>query len=151
MKLTAQKYVCGFMFDATGRRVLLIRKTKKDWQYNLYNGLGGKIEPNETPQQAMVREFGEEAGIITHAEDWSLSTVLRGPNAVVYVFCSFKLGRFSSRTISEGIVLVRTVKSLNYKQCVPNLQWLVPLMLTESHECKVVIYPGEECFSSLVN
>ncbi|MFN2285652.1 MAG: NUDIX hydrolase [Anaerolineae bacterium] len=48
--------------------VLLLRGApdKKLWA-GKYNGLGGHIEPGETPYQAAVREVGEEAGLIVEA------------------------------------------------------------------------------------
>ena len=62
-------YVCGFLFtdpDAAQShllQVLLIRKLRPAWQKGYLNGIGGKIEPGETPLEAMNREFEEEAGI----------------------------------------------------------------------------------------
>ena len=59
-------YVLGFMFSRDLERVLLIRKNRPAFQAGKFNGIGGKIEgtvkPLETPLQAMVREFEEEAG-----------------------------------------------------------------------------------------
>lgn len=48
--------------------VLLLRGApdKKLWA-GKYNGLGGHIEPGETPHQAAVREVGEEAGLTVEA------------------------------------------------------------------------------------
>ena len=42
--------------------VLLIEKTRPNWQKGKLNGIGGHIEPGETPQQAAKREFDEETG-----------------------------------------------------------------------------------------
>ena len=47
---------------------------KKVWP-RTWDALGGHIEPGETPQQALVREFGEEAAITPTA--FSLLTELR--------------------------------------------------------------------------
>ncbi len=57
-----QEYVCGFMFSPDKKQVALIRKTKPEWQKDLLNGIGGKIESGESPHEAMVREFYEESG-----------------------------------------------------------------------------------------
>lgn len=40
--------------------VLLIQKARPDWQAGFLNGIGGRIEPGETPQEAMGREAREE-------------------------------------------------------------------------------------------
>ena len=55
-------YVLGFMFSADLERVLLMRKNRPEFQAGQFNGLGGKIEGDETPLNAMIREFEEEAG-----------------------------------------------------------------------------------------
>src|SRR5919112_141692 len=55
----------GYVFSPDGRRVLLIhRNTRPDDQhYGKYNGLGGKLEPDEDVVAGMRREIAEEAGI----------------------------------------------------------------------------------------
>ena len=42
---------------------LLIHKKKKDMNEGKYLGIGGKIEPNETVVQALIRETFEETGL----------------------------------------------------------------------------------------
>jgi 8-oxo-dGTP diphosphatase len=44
-----QTYACGFLFSLDRTRVLLIRKRRPAWQAGRLNGVGGKIEPGETP------------------------------------------------------------------------------------------------------
>lgn len=56
-------YVLVFVFSSDYRRVLLIEKTKPEWQAGKYNGLGGHIEPGETPEEAARREVQEESGV----------------------------------------------------------------------------------------
>lgn len=65
-----ERYCLGFVFAADGSRVLLIEKRRPAWQAGLMNGIGGKVEPNETPQEAMVRECQEEAGLNVPAAAW---------------------------------------------------------------------------------
>ena len=64
------QYVVGFMFNQAKTQVALIRKARPAWQAGLLNGIGGHIEPGETPRQAMVREFREETGRETVESDW---------------------------------------------------------------------------------
>ena len=71
-------YVCGFFFSPDRGRVLLIRKRRPAWQVGRLNGVGGKIEPGESPAQAMCREFREEAGL--DVGDWQPGVELTGPD-----------------------------------------------------------------------
>lgn len=57
------RYVVGFAFTPDRRHVLLICKSRPDWQRGRYNGIGGKVEPNEDPVTAMRREFQEETSV----------------------------------------------------------------------------------------
>jgi hypothetical protein len=52
-----RRYVVGFLFDGLCQNVTLIKKTHPEWQKGKLNGVGGKIEPNETSTDAMRREF----------------------------------------------------------------------------------------------
>jgi 8-oxo-dGTP diphosphatase len=71
------RYVVGFAFTKDREYVLVIKKLRPDWQKGLLNGIGGKIEPGETPIEAMKRECMEEA----HVElDWIHKGVMRGIN-----------------------------------------------------------------------
>lgn len=54
--------VVGLVFDNTNR-VLLIHKKRPMWQNGIFNGIGGTINENETPKEAMVRECREESGL----------------------------------------------------------------------------------------
>ncbi|HAX72599.1 MAG TPA: 8-oxo-dGTP diphosphatase [Firmicutes bacterium] len=49
-----------------GSQVLMVYRNKKENDFHLgkWNGLGGKIEPGETPEQGVIREVYEESGII---------------------------------------------------------------------------------------
>lgn len=55
----------GYVFSPDQSRVLLIHRNKRpdDFHYGKYNGLGGKLEPNEDIVSGMKREIREEAGI----------------------------------------------------------------------------------------
>ena len=57
-----KNYVIGLIFDDKNR-VLLINKLRPDWQKGYYNGIGGKVEENETFMKAMIRETKEEANL----------------------------------------------------------------------------------------
>lgn len=55
----------GYVLSEDGSRVLMIHRNARpdDQQLGKYNGLGGKIEPDEDVMAGMRREIFEEAGI----------------------------------------------------------------------------------------
>ena len=46
------EYVVGLLFSPDRNTVVLINKTKPDWQAGKLNGVGGKIEEGESPLNA---------------------------------------------------------------------------------------------------
>jgi 8-oxo-dGTP diphosphatase len=55
----------GYVLSPDGRRVLMIHRNAREGDQHLgkYNGLGGKLEPDEDIVAGMRREIREEAGI----------------------------------------------------------------------------------------
>jgi 8-oxo-dGTP diphosphatase len=55
----------AYVFSPDGRRVLLIHRNRRPGDAHLgkYNGLGGKLEPNEDVVACVRREVREEAGL----------------------------------------------------------------------------------------
>lgn len=62
------------------RAIVMIEKTKPAWQAGKFNFVGGKIEPKEEPIDCMVREFKEETGVDTKAEDWKYVGIMKREN-----------------------------------------------------------------------
>lgn len=64
----------GYIMSPDGRQTLLVHRNKRDEDQHLgkYNGLGGKMMPEEDIFQCMVREIKEEADITC------IKAVLRG-------------------------------------------------------------------------
>jgi len=47
-----------------GNKTLMMHRTKKrDSSKNLWNGLGGKCDPGESPEECVIREVHEESGL----------------------------------------------------------------------------------------
>ncbi|MGO0060302.1 NUDIX hydrolase [Brevibacillus fluminis] len=49
-------------FIQQGDRFLLLNREKPSWM-GCWNGVGGKLEPHESPRQSMIREIAEETGL----------------------------------------------------------------------------------------
>jgi len=122
-------YVVGFLFNTNGSQVKLIRKSRPDWQAGRLNGIGGKIEDDEVPKQAMQREFLEEADVETRAVEWVHNVTLRGPEWEVYVYSLFNDGYFEQcKAMTDEPLETHDVNSfLAREDCISNLHWLIPL------------------------
>lgn len=82
-KVKYQEYVLGIIND--GKRTLLIKKNRPEWQKGFYNAIGGKIEPNETPLEAIKRETEEECGLVI--SNWIKATKeVHFNGGVIYIF-----------------------------------------------------------------
>lgn len=133
--IAVQKYVVGFMFDESMSNVALIRKNKPAWQYGLLNGIGGKIEGEEPAVKAMVREFNEEAGMLTFVGTWTNFCSMRGANndgrsfAIEFFYTIGPVHRLKSME-SEQIEIVPAANiAAGKEKTIGNLPWLVALAL----------------------
>lgn len=57
-----KKFVVIFLFTKDHKKVLMVKRNKPPYK-DCWNGIGGKIEENETEIQAAIRECYEETGI----------------------------------------------------------------------------------------
>lgn len=57
-----KKFVVIFLFTKDYKKVLMVKRNKPPYK-NCWNGIGGKIEKNETEIQATIRECYEETEI----------------------------------------------------------------------------------------
>lgn len=89
----------GYVMSPDGKRVLMVHRIAREDDDHLgkYNGLGGKLHPDEDVVTCMRRELHEEAGIEC------LDMVLRGtvnwtnfgPNGEDWLGFIFRIDRFS--------------------------------------------------------
>lgn len=131
-------YVLGFAFNKDFREVLLILKNK-GWQKGLYNGIGGKIEDFEFPEEAMVREFKEECNIDTSTKDWKRVCQMGDYTTwACEVFSIVLEDLVGYKSLTEEIVMrciIRNIDNENGYQinlptnCIKNLKWLIPLCI----------------------
>lgn len=120
------EYTCGFAFDKCDKSVALIVKNRPEWQRGMLNGIGGHIEPGETPVEAQIREFYEETGWLTSEPEWSLFCVLTVPGfAKVYMFRATLPDLTRLKTTTDEKVSIQSTDEGCYT--VPNLKWLIPM------------------------
>lgn len=128
-----QRYVCGFAFHGepgSAPHVVLIRKIKPEWQAGKLNGVGGKIELGETPEQAMAREFNEEAGVHTLSIDWNVFARCEFRGAQVVFLRAFGNLFSCARTTTAETIYHCPILRLDIIPAdgiIPNLRWLIPL------------------------
>lgn len=122
-----ENYVVGFLFDEDYEEVVLIRKNRPDWQAGLLNGVGGKIEEGEDPEEAMRREFEEEAG--KDHKKWDLFSHLsvKGTDIDLWFFSGVGIENVETQTDEE--IEIREVDNIRYLETIPNLDWLVPMAM----------------------
>ena len=130
------RYVCGLLFNPENTFVVLIKKNKPEWQVGLLNGVGGKIEPGESPLQAIVREFKEEAGLVV--PNWK--HFLRVNDRVWYVdFFKAQSAEFSSvKSMTDEEVVIVGVDTFYTRKTIPNLRWIIPMCLDPNHSDGIV-------------
>lgn len=142
-------YVLGFCFNENCDAVALILKNKPDWQKGFYNGIGGKVEPGERGEEAMIREFKEETGLLN--EKWLHYCTMEGPDGrdpdmwIVYVFHSVVSDAdfYRIRSAEAGKVMCWPLRSLPNLNMISHLTWLIPLALdairTKGMDYRVVV------------
>lgn len=128
-------YVIGFCFNTSLSQIVLIKKTKPDWQKDRFNGVGGKIEEGEEPINAMIREFREETG--AEIKDWIHFAELaiippeleHGALPGSFIDCFVSISDVEIKTITEEIVNRYNIDVASNLLTVPNTKWLIPMAL----------------------
>lgn len=148
--IKTKRFCVGFLFSLQQNSVVLIRKERPEWQMGKLNGVGGKIEGNETPFDAMSREFHEETGVLIAPEDWLLFLILHDDTEeweVSFFFCAYSDRVREVSTQTDEKVEVIDLSTLSRHDTIPNLQWLIPMALqgvVESRFWPYVITQGSE-------
>lgn len=119
--ITNIKYVLGFAYTPDNK-VLLIKKNKPEWQKGKLNGIGGKIELNETPLEAMNRETLEESGLKL---TWQAGGVIKGASFECYVFytCDSSIQNYQQK--EEEILNLYSLDSIKCLNCIDNVPSLI--------------------------
>ena len=120
--------VVGLYMDED--KVLLILKKRPEWQKGRFNGVGGHVEHDEAPRNAMAREFEEETGITVEAERWTLFCVLHGEWGTVWFYRTHPLDTDSMpRSTTDERLMWSVLTDLD--RTIHNLRWLIPMAHSE--------------------
>jgi len=138
-------YVVGFLFDhrlvADRPYVCLIKKTHPAWQKGKLNGVGGHIEEGESANDAMRREFREEAGL--DISKWKhFATLELSGEFICNFFCSDMPNDADAPepiSVTDEKITWEEVYDLP-ENVISNLRWLIPLALDSSVDRPVKIF-----------
>lgn len=123
-----KRYVVGFAMSVDMTRVVLIKKKRPMWQAGKLNGVGGKLEPDESLKGSMMREFYEETGVVSCTEDWKLVATLHFPGVTLDVFCTINPIMFKyARTNSDEEIVRVSIGDLSKYDIVENIPELIAL------------------------
>ena len=104
-------YCLGFLTDPTGERILLMEKRRPHWQVGLLNGIGGKLEDEESGVEAMARECVEETGL--DVNQWFALDTLTFPGGQVEVFHAVADLDRARTTTDEPLRVIPLVEALS--------------------------------------
>ena len=121
------EYVNGLLFSPDYKKIVLIRKRRPNWQENMLNGIGGRIESGETPLDAMKREFMEEAGI--EINNWHNFSKMEGNEWVVYMYVAKSEDYIKTFSKTDEEVEIHYVFDIANLDLIPNLKWLIPMSI----------------------
>ena len=124
--------------------VLLIRKNRPDWQKGLLNGVGGKVEAGESPLDAIRREVREETGLRIVPEYFHKVVEYYGQGVsgvpyVVYFYAALDVPIEQAEAMTDEALETHPVYPLP-PDTIPNLRWLIPLVLDNRLQTPIVIH-----------
>ena len=125
------KYVNGFLFSPDFKKIVLIRKIRPEFQIGKLNGIGGKINLGESPNESMKREFLEEAGL--EINYWQHFLTLSGDVWEVEFFFSTSEDYLSASTQTDENIEIHYTFNLAEIEIIPNLKWIIPMAMDQSH------------------
>lgn len=128
-------YVVGFAFTKDKDKVLLIEKLKPNWQKGCLNGIGGKIERGELPEDAMYREAKEEADIVVK---WISKGFMQGTNNdgtefQCWIYYAYDDEVLQYKQIEEEQLKLVSPLLIGDLKIIHNLSFLIPFGLCKDH------------------
>lgn len=122
------KYVVGFAID--GQNILLLKKNRgPEFLIGKLNGVGGKVEPGESFQEAMEREFIEETSCPYNLE-WRYALELEYSNCIIQFFYSITGLKSNNVTLiaEDEELFWFNVLDDDKDELVQNLNFILPLI-----------------------
>ena len=113
----------GYVLSQDTQEVLLLHRNTRldDQHFGKYNGLGGKMQPDEDVRSCMIREIKEEAGII--CKEMSLRGTVSWPgfgpsgeNWLGFIFLITAFAGVPQTSCPEGALAWHPLKTLS---CLP--------------------------------
>lgn len=97
-------------------KFLLVKQAKGTYHEGLWVFPGGKVETNETLEQAVKREINEETNLDISVDELFHATVLKNENVLVLFFkCKILTGVIKLSDDVEEFVWVASEEMKNYK------------------------------------
>lgn len=75
-----KQYKASYLILIKADKILLLRRFNTGYEDGNYSFIAGKVEPNESFTQCVIREAKEEAGILIKPEDVSVVHVMHREN-----------------------------------------------------------------------
>ncbi|EOP23587.1 8-oxo-dGTP diphosphatase [Bacillus toyonensis] len=143
MKGNDSMYTYTICFIRKGNKILLLNRNKKP-NMGMWNGVGGKIEDNETPYEGIIRETLEETGIDLQSVTYKGNVGFKDKDEPLasegmYVFLADLpegVQMDTSLSTDEGILEWKEIGWIldeNNRGVVSNLPKYLPLILTEEN------------------
>ncbi|BCR35806.1 NUDIX hydrolase [Mariniplasma anaerobium] len=133
------KYTLGFLIK--GNQILMLNRNKSPWMGS-WNGLGGKIQINETPQACIQREVFEETGLELKVENFIFKGVVTwdefdamGNGLYIYIYhLNEKLDLITPLKVDEGILDFKDISwisSFENEGVAKNIPYFLPSVLND--------------------
>lgn len=137
-------YKYTICFIRKGNKILLLNRNKKP-NMGMWNGVGGKIEDNETPYEGIIRETLEETGIYLPSVTYKGNVVFKSKDESqgregMYVFLADLPDGVHMDTpvsMAEGLLEWKEIDWILNKDnrgVVSNLPKYLPIVLTEENK-----------------
>ena len=120
-------FVLGLIFNKSKTRILLVEKNKPEWMAGHWNGIGGKVEDNETPMRAIERECLEE---ISYSYSFEHVITFVCPGGTAFVFKAICVGDDIKFNQTEDEELRAWLLENLPTEMMTDLRWIIPLSLS---------------------